>query len=160
MALRKQLDQKVFDDIYRKEVVEALENDLELDFQDIGKKYLQKGKCPKCGERSLYIARNQPHQLKCNRLNQCQLEEKTRERYRYLFENLSERFPKTEQNPNPTCRGCCRVWTVNGSCLSGSRRDFTSCWGSSPWNASNGHRPLPTLNVQPSSIQKSGSAHA
>ena len=104
MAPRKKLDQKVFDDIYLKEVVEALEHDTQLDFEDIGTKYLQKGKCPnpKCGERTVYIARDKPFQLKCNRLNQCQYEEKTRERYSYLFENLSERFPKTEENPNAT----------------------------------------------------------
>lgn len=104
MALRKPRDQKVFDDIYLKEVVDALEHDTQLDFEDIGTKYLQKGKCPnpKCGERTVYIARDKPFQLKCNRLNQCQYEEKTRERYYYLFENLGERFPKTEENPNAT----------------------------------------------------------
>lgn len=91
-----------FEDIYRLEVVNALEHDHDLDFKDIGTKYLQKGICPGCGERTLYIARKQPYQLKCNRLNQCQHEEKTRERYSYLFENLSERFPRTELNPNAT----------------------------------------------------------
>ena len=96
-------DQAIFDDIYRLEVVEALEKDLDLDFKDIkGPKYFQQGICPGCGERTLYIARKQPYQLKCNRLNQCQFKEKTRERYSYLFENLSERFPKTELNPNAT----------------------------------------------------------
>ncbi|MGR2710521.1 hypothetical protein B7453_19375 [Pseudomonas sp. IB20] len=91
-----------FEDIYRLEVVSALEHDHDLDFKDIGDKYLQKGICPGCGERTLYIARKQPYQLKCNRLNQCQHEEKTRERYSYLFENLSERFPRTDLNPNAT----------------------------------------------------------
>ena len=92
-----------FEDIYRLEVIDALEKDHELDFKDIrSPKYLQKGICPSCGERTLYIARNKPYQLKCNRLNQCQHEEKTRERYSYLFENLSERFPRSESNPNAT----------------------------------------------------------
>ncbi|MFP3678896.1 hypothetical protein SB725_17500 [Pseudomonas sp. SIMBA_041] len=91
-----------FDDIYRLEVVEALEHDHDLDFKDIGSTYLQKGICPGCSERTLYIARKQPFQLKCNRLIQCQYEEKTRERYSYLFENLSERFPRTDINPNAT----------------------------------------------------------
>ncbi|WP_028681562.1 toprim domain-containing protein [Pseudomonas chlororaphis] len=92
-----------FEDIYRLEVVTALENDRDLDFKDMkGDKYLQKGICPGCGERTLYIARKQPYQLKCNRLNQCQFEEKTRQRYSYLFENLSERFPRTDLNPNAT----------------------------------------------------------
>ncbi len=83
-------------------MVAALEHDHQLDFKDIGDKYLQKGVCPGCGERTLYIARKQPYQLKCNRLNECQFEEKTRERYSYLFENLSERFPRTELNPHAT----------------------------------------------------------
>lgn len=91
-----------FEDIYRLEVVAALEHDRELDFKDIGNTYFQKGVCPGCSERTLYIARKQPYQLKCNRLNQCQFEEKTRERYSHLFENLSERFPRTEINPNAT----------------------------------------------------------
>jgi hypothetical protein len=91
-----------FEDIYRLEVVAALEHDLDLDFKDIGSTYFQKGVCPGCSERTLYIARKQPYQLKCNRLNQCQFEEKTRERYSHLFENLSERFPRTEINPNAT----------------------------------------------------------
>jgi hypothetical protein len=91
-----------FEDIYRLEVVEALKHDNDLDFKDIGTTYFQKGVCPGCGERTLYIARKQPYQLKCNRLNQCQFEEKTRERYSHLFENLSERFPRTELNPNAT----------------------------------------------------------
>jgi len=91
-----------FEDIYRLEVVAALEHDHELDFKDIGSTYFQKGVCPGCSERTLYIARKQPYQLKCNRLNQCQFEEKTRERYSHLFENLSERFPRTETNPNAT----------------------------------------------------------
>lgn len=92
-----------FEDIYRLEVITALENDHELDFKDIRNgKYLQKGICPSCAERTLYIARNKPYQLKCNRLSQCQHVEKTRERYSYLFENLSERFPRSDKKPNAT----------------------------------------------------------
>lgn len=104
MALRTKLASKVFEDIYLNEVVEALKQDRDLDFQTIDTKYMQKGVCPnpKCGERTVYIAIDKPYRLKCNRLNNCQYEEKTRERYRYLFENLSKRFPKTEANPNAT----------------------------------------------------------
>lgn len=91
-----------FEDIYRLEVVSALEHDPQLDFKQVGGTYLQKGVCPGCAQRTLYIARKQPFQLKCNRLNQCRYEEKTRERYSYLFENLSKRFPRTEENPSAT----------------------------------------------------------
>lgn len=91
-----------FEEIYRLDVIQALENDRELAFKDIGDKYLQKGTCPGCGKEKLFISRDKPYQLKCNRDNECQFEQKTRERYSYLFENLSERFPKTEVNPNAT----------------------------------------------------------
>lgn len=102
MNARTRITQDQFDEIYRLDVIEALEKDHALDFGDIkNSKYLQKGKCPKCSQRTLYIARAQLYQLKCNRMNECQFEEKTRERYSYLFENLSERFPKTLENPTP-----------------------------------------------------------
>ncbi|MBN0091440.1 hypothetical protein JTL65_32540, partial [Pseudomonas aeruginosa] len=96
--------QEQFEDIYRQDVIPALENDRELDFKphEASDEYLNKGECPGCGKRSLYISKSKPYQLKCNRLNQCGYEEKTRERYRHLFENLSERFPSTPENPNAT----------------------------------------------------------
>lgn len=94
--------QDQFDEIYSVDVIEALKNDRELDFQLVTEKYLQKGVCPKCGERRLFISQAKPWVLKCNRENDCQFEEKTRERYSYLFENLSERFPATPENPNAT----------------------------------------------------------
>ncbi|OFJ42649.1 hypothetical protein BJN42_26550 [Pseudomonas koreensis] len=93
-----------FEDLYLTEVLDALKTDPQLDFKTTTPKYLEKGICPgaKCGQRTLYIAKAKPYQLKCNRLNHCQYEEKTRDRYRHLFENLSERFPRTEVNPNAT----------------------------------------------------------
>lgn len=91
-----------FDSIYRNEVVDALKNDLELDFKSISEKSMQKGICPNCGERRLFISVKKPWVLMCNRENECRFTEKTRERYSYLFENLSERFPRTLENPNAT----------------------------------------------------------
>jgi len=91
-----------FDVIYRVEVVRELENDHELDFKSNSDKYLQKGLCPSCGQRKLFVSKDKPWQIKCNRENDCQFEQKTRDRYSFLFENLSERFPKTPTNPNAT----------------------------------------------------------
>lgn len=102
MNARNRFTQDQFDEIYQSDVVKALENDRELDFKDISDKYLQKGTCPNCGQQRLFISREKPYQLKCNRDNECQFEQKTRERYSFLFENLSERFPATETNPNAT----------------------------------------------------------
>jgi len=102
MNANTRITQDQFDEIYRRDVIEALEKDRDLDFKDIGDKYLQKGTCPNCGKEKLFISRDKPYRLKCNRDNECQFEQKTRDRYSYLFENLSERFPATETNPNAT----------------------------------------------------------
>ena len=102
MGQRMPFDRQVFDKIYRDEVVPALENDRELDFQSITAKSFQKGKCPRCGKRELFISREKPFVLKCQREKKCEFQEHTRDRYRDLFENLSERFPRTEINPNAT----------------------------------------------------------
>lgn len=98
------ISQDQFDRIYLEDVIPALEHDHELSFlpKDANPKYFNKGICPGCGERTLYISKEKPFQLKCNRLNECQFEEKTRDRYRDLFENLSDRFPSTPENPNAT----------------------------------------------------------
>ncbi|WP_339495595.1 toprim domain-containing protein [Pseudomonas sp. RA_105y_Pfl2_P56] len=102
MNARTRITSDQFEEIYQTDVVKALENDRELDFKDISDKYLQKGTCPNCGQQKLFISREKPYRLKCNRDNECQFEQNTRERYSYLFENLSERFPATEANPNAT----------------------------------------------------------
>lgn len=93
-----------FDRIYLEDVIPALEHDPELGFQakDETKEYLNKGMCPSCGKRSVFVKKEKPYQLKCNRLNNCGYEERTRDRYQHLFENLSERFPSTPENPNAT----------------------------------------------------------
>ncbi|KAB0566577.1 hypothetical protein C9383_15795 [Pseudomonas palleroniana] len=102
--MSKRLTADDFDKIYMEDVIPALKNDRDLDFlaKDESTDYYNKGVCPGCGKRSLYISKQKPFQLKCNRLNNCQFEEKTRDRYRDLFENLSERFPTSADNPNAT----------------------------------------------------------
>ena len=102
MTSHTRLDPKLFEDIYQSEVIDALKNDSDLDFQRINSTSLQKGKCPRCGERRLFISLEKPYVLKCNREENCQFTEKTHDRYRDLFENLSQRFPKTVDNPNAT----------------------------------------------------------
>ena len=102
MTPHKRLDPKQFENIYQTDVIDALKNDADLDFQRVNATSLQKGKCPKCGERRLFISLEKPYVLKCNREQNCQFTEKTHDRYRDLFENLSQRFPKTTDSPNAT----------------------------------------------------------
>ncbi len=82
-------------------LIEALLNDSKLKLVDKGTKYLY-GTCPGCGKKELYISKEQPWQLRCSRLNNCDYSESTRDRYRDLFENFSKRYPATPENPNAT----------------------------------------------------------
>lgn len=84
------------------EIVSALQNDALLDFRQTTNNTLRKGLCPACGKRELYISIANPFQLKCPRDNKCGYEESTRSRYAHLWEDLSNRAPATEQNPNAT----------------------------------------------------------
>lgn len=83
------------------EVVEALRTDPQFNFTDSGK-MLIKGKCPSCGKNELFISKEKPWVVKCNRLNKCGYEEATRDLYPEIFTNFSKRYPATEKEPNRT----------------------------------------------------------
>lgn len=87
--------------VHEQELVNALINDQRFAFKDRGQ-YLQQGICPSCGKKELFVSKDKPFVVKCNRLNKCDYSEHTREIYPELFNNFEERFPKTEQNPNAT----------------------------------------------------------
>lgn len=89
-----------FDKIYQQDVINALRNDSELNWpRPNATDKLTRGKCPKCGEKELFISLEKPYQLACSR-GKCHFTQTTRERYADLFENLSEKFPATVENPN------------------------------------------------------------
>ncbi|BES69745.1 toprim domain-containing protein [Marinobacter nanhaiticus D15-8W] len=85
------------------DIVQALLNDPALQFKKVGK-YLQRGVCPECQKKELFVSAEQPWQLACNRSNNCGYTESTRTRYPHLFDNYSERFPATPEDPNATAR--------------------------------------------------------
>jgi hypothetical protein len=91
-------------DVPVQEIVNALENDAQLDFQQHTSTTLRKGRCPACGKRELYISIENPYQLKCPRDNNCGYEESTRSRYPHLWEDLSKRVPPTEADPHATAK--------------------------------------------------------
>ncbi|WP_020410988.1 toprim domain-containing protein [Hahella ganghwensis] len=85
----------------RTEIVEALTSDGQFAFKQVGE-YLQQGRCPGCGKKELFVSKKEPWRVSCNRMNKCGYSETTRELYPELFNNYSERFPITEDNPNAT----------------------------------------------------------
>ncbi|WP_419787335.1 toprim domain-containing protein [Pseudodesulfovibrio sp.] len=88
-------------DIGAEEVVRALLNDASFGFERKGD-YLRKGRCPSCGKRELFVSTDKPWNVKCSRENNCGWESTTRELLPELFEEFSERYAATEQEPDKT----------------------------------------------------------
>lgn len=80
------------------EVLRRIEADFE--FKKTQNGWLQGGKCPSCGKKELFAKADNPFVLKCGRLNKCGATVYVKEEYRDLFENWSNRFEQTPQNPN------------------------------------------------------------
>ncbi|MGO1072688.1 toprim domain-containing protein [Lysobacter sp. CA199] len=64
------------------------------------KDWLREGKCPECGKRELYTRADSPWILRCGRLAKCGAEIAIKDIYRDLFESWSDRYARTETNPN------------------------------------------------------------
>ncbi len=62
--------------------------------------WLRQGKCPECGQRELYTKAEAPWVLWCGRKNRCGAELHVKDLYRDLFENWSERYKSSDQQPH------------------------------------------------------------
>ena len=87
-------------DISPAEIVRKLLATPHLELQERGE-YLR-GRCPQCGQKSLYVGKNFPYVLRCTRLNKCGFEQPVREVLPDFFADFAKRFPPTEQNPHAT----------------------------------------------------------
>ena len=91
------------------DLIRELENDQELNFKKLDSGgYMQEGICPSCGKRELWTYRESPMVLFCGRRNNCGDTFHVRDRYKHLFENFTERFPATEEDPNASARAYLR----------------------------------------------------
>lgn len=68
-------------------------------FRDRGD-WLREGKCPQCGQRSLYVHAQNPGVVSCGRLDKCAWKAHVKELYADLFEDWSRRFKPTESHPH------------------------------------------------------------
>ena len=83
------------------DVVQALLDDPVFRFEDAGK-YLRKGQCPGCGKRTLYVLKDKPWVIRCERLNKCGHEVTAREALPDVFADFARRYPPTEENRQAT----------------------------------------------------------
>ena len=73
----------------------------EFQFKREGK-FLRKGKCPKCSKKELFTWADSPWVIKCGREDKCAYEIHIKELYPEIFEQWTERYPATPENPNAT----------------------------------------------------------
>ena len=84
------------------EVCKALIADRTLAFNTDNDDYLQRGTCPQCGKKELFVSRAKPWVLMCNRGNKCGFSISVRDYMPELFENFIEKYPPTKSEPNLT----------------------------------------------------------
>ncbi|MCH2486132.1 MAG: toprim domain-containing protein [Erythrobacter sp.] len=80
------------------EVIKGLKR--EFGFRKVRGAWLQEGTCPQCGKKEAYCAAEEPKVVKCGRADRCGWEDTVRNLLPDLFEDWSNRFPTTDENPN------------------------------------------------------------
>ncbi len=80
-------------------VLPKINHDFNFKQSDDGQ-WLNQGKCPACGKRSLFTAADNPWVLRCGRETKCGVEYEIKSLYPEEFGNFNKRFEATPQNPN------------------------------------------------------------
>ena len=87
------------------EILDALLKDTTFNFKNPSNgKTLTQGVCPDCGQKTVWVKKEKPGRVWCNRENNCGYTATTKELYPDLFENYAQRHPATEEDPNATAR--------------------------------------------------------
>lgn len=89
------------DKIRIQEIWKRFLSDSSFQFRETGAALIQ-GICPQCGKKEVWVNKEKPFFITCNRKNNCGYYEKTRDIYPDLFENYAKRYPPTEENRQAT----------------------------------------------------------
>ena len=108
----------------QRDVLDQLNRD--YDFKPAKKGYLREGKCPTCSKRELYINADAPWVVRCGRLKNCGFEARIKELYPDLFDNWSERYKKTDDNPHAAADAY--LTSSRGFNLARVRGSYTQEW--------------------------------
>lgn len=112
----------------QRDVLDQLNRD--YDFKPAKKGYLREGKCPTCSKRELYINADAPWVVRCGRLKNCGFEARVKELYPDLFDNWSERYKKTDNNPHAAADAY--LTSSRGFNLARVRGSYTQEWYRDP----------------------------
>ncbi len=84
------------------EVIQRLKND--FGFKNVTQKFMSGGVCPSCKKKELFTDAHEPKGIKCSRSSNCGHYETIRDLYPDIFENLTQKVPATEEDPNATAK--------------------------------------------------------
>lgn len=90
----------------RLEILKRLKQDYR--FKTDSGSWLRGGKCPACDHKELYINADAPWVLRCGRSNKCGEEWSTKSLYDDLFNNWSERYKQTPEEPDAAAKAYLR----------------------------------------------------
>ena len=90
----------------RLEILKRLKNDYRFK-TDTGA-VMRGGKCPTCGGKELYVYTEKPWVVRCGRLNKCGVEFPTKELYPDLFDDWSNRYKQTAEDPHAAAKAYLR----------------------------------------------------
>ncbi len=82
-------------------VLPRIEKDFNFKKSEDGQ-WLNQGKCPACGKKSLFTSANNPWVIRCGRETKCGAEYDIKSLYPNEFGNFNKRFQPTRDNPNAT----------------------------------------------------------
>lgn len=102
------------------EILDRLLNDKTLNFKDTkNPKYPRDGICPNCGGDGLWVYRQSPWVLLCTKMNNCGELIDVRNFYKDIFEDFTERYPATENDPNASARAFLECRGLNTGAMAG-----------------------------------------
>jgi hypothetical protein len=88
--------------------------------------WLRKGTCPQCSKRELYANAEAPWVVTCGRIDKCGYKRHVKELFPDLFDNWSERFKQTPENP--TASADAYLQHARGLNLAGLRGAYSQEW--------------------------------
>lgn len=86
----------------REQILKKLQADYK--FKSTSSKWWRGGKCPSCHGKELYVRADAPWVVRCGRENKCGRELPVKELYEDLFDNWSERYQQTPEDPHAAAK--------------------------------------------------------
>ncbi|WP_205890123.1 toprim domain-containing protein [Pseudomonas jilinensis] len=90
------------DNVLHREILTRIARDYRL--EKVQGQWIRGGECPTCHKKELYTHVDHPWVLRCGRLNKCGAELHVKDVYDDLFDDWSERYKPSQENPTATAR--------------------------------------------------------